>query len=84
MDDLEQQLKVSKMLSMGFVLSITGIFGVGSLIALILGIKASRIIRKSNGTINGAFMAWWCIVAGAVGTLIFLPLTIMLVIKQLS
>lgn len=72
MDDLERQVKVSKMLGMAFVLSITGIFGVGSLIALILGWKARRIIQASNGRISGRAMAWWCILAGALGTLFIL------------
>jgi predicted CDP-diglyceride synthetase/phosphatidate cytidylyltransferase len=70
MDELEKQVKVSKMLGMAFVLSITGIVGVGSLIALILGWKALRIIQASEGRIGGRLMAWWCILAGALGALI--------------
>ena len=72
MDELEQQIKVSKMLGMAFVLSITGIFGVGSLIALILGWKAWRIIQASDGRIGGRAMAWWCILVGTLGVLIIL------------
>lgn len=81
MDELEQQVKVSRMLGMAFVLSITSFFGVGSLIALILGLKASRIIQASQGRISGGVMAWWCILAGAVGALIFPPLTIIAILK---
>lgn len=84
MDKLEQQVKVSKMLGMAFVLSITGTFGVGSLIALILGWKAGRIIQASQGRISGGVMAWWCILAGALGTLILPPLTIVAILKQLK
>ena len=84
MDDLEQQVKVSKMLGLGFVLSITGIAGIGSLIALILGWKAMRIIKASQGRLTGAFMAWWCICAGALGTLILPPLLIAMVLRQLK
>jgi len=65
MDDLEQQVKVSKMLGMAFVLSITGIFGLGSLIALMLGWKARRIIQGADQNISGSLVAWWCILAGA-------------------
>jgi hypothetical protein len=83
MDELEQQVKVSKMLGMAFVLSITGIFGVGSLIALILGWKAARIIQASEGRISGGVMAWWCILSGAIGTLILPPVTIAAILKQL-
>jgi cyanate permease len=76
MDELEQQVKVSKMLGMAFVLSITGMFGIGSMIALILGWKAARIIQASQGRISGGIMAGWCILAGALGALIFPILTI--------
>ena len=75
-------MKVSKMLGFAFVLSITGIFGVGSLIALIVGLKALRIISESKGSLGGRLMAWWCIVAGALGSLILIPLTIFVVFEQ--
>jgi len=84
MDDLSRQVKVSKMLGMAFVLSITGIFGIGSLIALILGWRALLIIQSANGRINGPLKAWWCILAGALGTLILPPLTILGILKQLN
>jgi len=83
MDDLEQQVRVSKMLGLGFVLSITAIFGLGSLIALILGWRALLIIRRAHGRISGRLMAWWCILAGALGTLILPPLTVLTIVKQL-
>ena len=80
MDELEQQVKVSKMLGMAFVLSITGFFGVGSMIALILGWKAARIIQASQRRISGGIMAGWCILAGALGALIYPPLTIIAIL----
>ena len=83
MDDLGKQVKVSKMLGMAFVLSITGIFGVASLIALILGLRALLIIQSANGRISGLLMAWWCILAGALGTFILPPLTVVAILKQL-
>ena len=84
MDELERQVKVSKMLGMAFVLSITGIFGIGSLIALILAWKALLIIQGAQGRISGRFVAWWCILAGALGTLILPPLIIVTILKQLK
>ena len=84
MDELEQQLKVSKMLSMGFVFSIAPLPVVGSLVALILGWKAARIIQASKGRIGGGVMAWWCILAGALGTLVIPPLTIAAILKGLK
>ena len=71
--NLELQINVSRVLALGFVLSLLGIGGIGSLAALILGLKARSIIRRSNGEIGGIKMAWWCIIAGALGAVI-LPL----------
>lgn len=69
MNDLELQVKVSKMLGFAFVLSITGLGGVGSLVAFTLGWKALRAIGKAQEKINGRLLAWWCILVGAIGTL---------------
>ena len=73
--NLELQIKVSKILSRGFVFSIVWMGGIGSLIAFIFGLKARRIIRQSNGELAGIRMAWWCIIVGAVG-MIIAPLAI--------
>ncbi len=83
MDELQEQVRVSKILGMAFVLSITTLGGVGSFIALILGLKALRIIHASQGQVSGRLMAWWCILAGALGTLIITPLTVELIYRQL-
>lgn len=56
---------------MGFVFSIA-LPLVGSLMAVILGLKGRRIINASEGRIGGRLIAWWCILAGAIGTLIAL------------
>jgi hypothetical protein len=73
--NLELQIKVSKILSRGFVFSIVWLGGVGSLIAFISGLQARKIINQSNGKIAGLKMAWWCIIAGALG-MIILPFVI--------
>ena len=75
---LELQVKTSKMLALGFTLSIVWLLGVGSLIAFILGLKGRRIIKQSDGKIRGLKMAWWCIIVGAVETLIAIPMLLSL------
>jgi hypothetical protein len=80
---LALQVRVSKMLGVGFVLSLVGTGGVSSLIALIIGLRARKIIKESGGEISGVRMAWWCIIVGAVGTLV-LPYLTWLVIKAAS
>jgi hypothetical protein len=67
---LKQQVKVSRMLADGFIFSIVWLGGIGSLIALIKGLQALRIIRQSNNEITGVSMALWCIITGALGTVI--------------
>jgi hypothetical protein len=79
--NLELQIKVSKLLSHGFVFSIVWIGGIGSLIAFISGLKARRIIHQSNDELAGIKMAWWCIIVGALG-MILAPLAIISVVMN--
>lgn len=80
---LALQVRVSKMLGYGFAFSLVVIGGVGSLIALVIGLRARGIIKRTGGELSGLRLAWWCIIAGGVGTAA-LPLTVWLVIKALS
>lgn len=68
--NLELQIKVSKILSRGFIFSIVWLAGIGSLIAFISGLQAKKMINQSNGEIIGLKMAWWCIIAGAIGMIV--------------
>lgn len=79
--NLELQIKVSKLLSRGFVFSIVWIGGIGSFIAFISGLKARKIINRSKGEIVGIRMAWWCIIVGALG-MIIAPLAIISVVMN--
>ena len=76
---LEAQIKVSKMLALGFVFSIFWIGGIGSCVAFILGMRARQIIRQSNGALVGIRLAWWCIIVGGLGILMLPPLIFLLV-----
>lgn len=67
--NLDLQIKVSKLLSLGFVFSIVWLAGIGSLIALFLGVKSLKIINQSHGEISGTKLAWWCIVVGGFGVI---------------
>ena len=55
------------MLGYGFAFSVVWAGGVGSLLALIIGLRARRLIKQSGGEVTGVRMAWWCIVVGALG-----------------
>jgi hypothetical protein len=80
--ELELQVKVSKMLGIAFAFSIVSLSGIGSLIALLLALRARSMIKNSQEPISGGLLLWWCIIAGALGTLT-VPGTIMLFVKQM-
>ncbi|MFL6285699.1 MAG: hypothetical protein ACJ74Q_21385 [Pyrinomonadaceae bacterium] len=64
------QARVSRMLGIGFAFSIVWLSGLGSLIALIIGLRARRIIMQSEEQISGIRLAWWCIIVGGLGVVI--------------
>ena len=75
-NDLQAQIKVSKALSIGFVFSLVWLAGLGSLTSLIIGIWAKRGIDRSDGKLAGSGLAWWCIIAGAIGVVV-LPILLL-------
>lgn len=83
---LARQVRVSKMLGLGFVFSVAPyaavkvslLAGLSSLVSLLIGVKALGIIRQSKKELDGMEMALWCIVVGAIGAVIF-PLLYLLV-----
>jgi hypothetical protein len=74
------QLRVSKMLGYGFAFSIVWAGGVGALIALIIGLRARKLIKQSDSEISGIRMAWWCIVVGTLGLVTLLPYVLWLLL----
>lgn len=57
LSNLDLQIKVSKLLSRGFIFSIVWLVGIGSLIAFISGLRALKIIKQSKGEIVGTKLA---------------------------
>ena len=80
---LRLQMRVSRMLGCGFAFSLVMAGGFGSLVALFIGLRARRIIRKSGGQLSGMRMAWWCIVVGGLGAAM-LPLLVWQFIRAVS
>lgn len=81
--DLQAQVRVCKLLGIAFGFSLVHISGLGSLIALVLGLRAWRLIKGSPHPLHGGFLLWWSLVAGAVGTLALLPRTAIMIMKAL-
>jgi hypothetical protein len=65
---LERQIKVSKMLSLGFVFTIWPAAWMTSFIAVILGVRGMVIIERSEERMVGRVIAWWCIIVGSLET----------------
>jgi len=67
--ELELQVRLCKILGIAFAFSLMGLSGLGSLIALTLGLRAIYIIKRHQGRVGGVLLAWWCIIVGALGIL---------------
>ena len=80
--ELLAQIKVGVLLGYGFALSLIGTVGLSSLAAFVIGLEARRRIKKSRVGLAGLRLAWWCIIAGALGA-ILLPRTLLEQLPQI-
>lgn len=78
---LDSQVKVSTMLGCSFAFTLITLGGAGSLLALILGLRARRIIKQSNGEIAEIRMAWRCIILRGIELVVIPADLIWLLIK---
>jgi hypothetical protein len=70
------QNQVDQSLKWGIIFSIIWLAGIGSVIALIKGLKARKAIAQSEGALVGTGRAWWCIIAGGLGFAFWLPVIV--------
>jgi hypothetical protein len=98
-DELDLQVRLCKMLGLAFSLSVAGslvgykcglvagsavnLGGIGSLIGLLLALRARKVIKKYKGLFGGIWLVWLCIIAGGIGTLSGPPTIGMLVWRSL-
>jgi len=68
------QDQIDKMLKWGIIFSVIWLAGLGSLASFIVGVKARKKIKTSDGTLTGIGRAWWCLVVGALGLALWLPM----------
>jgi hypothetical protein len=64
---MEAQIALSKSLAMGFAFSLLPVAGLGSIAAIVIGLRARKKIEASNGRLVGMGMVTWCILVGAFG-----------------
>jgi hypothetical protein len=77
------QYRLDSTLRFGIVCSIVWVMGLGSLYALVCGMRARSIIKASGGRLVGMGRAKWCIVVGAAGVAIWFPILAVLVVRSL-
>ncbi|MBM4328027.1 MAG: hypothetical protein FJ118_12795 [Deltaproteobacteria bacterium] len=78
------QEEVARVLRRGIIFSILWLFGIGSLIAVMSGLKARRLILDSNGAVGGMGQVWWRLIVGGLGVAFWLPILVVGVINNLS
>jgi hypothetical protein len=79
----ERQVQVDRIVRWGLVFAIFWLAGIGSIIALVSGIRARRMIAASGGELVGNGRALACILAGAAGVIIWLPILLIGFLNQL-
>jgi hypothetical protein len=69
--NLERQVRLSRMLSMGFVFTISPAW-LFSFVSIFIGVRAMIIISESTEPMAGRVIAWWCIIVGGLQNLVVL------------
>ena len=77
------QHRVNSLLRIGIISSIVWLMGVGSLCAFVCGLKARSIIKASEGQVIGMGRAWWCLIVGGFGVVLWLPVLSALVFNAI-
>jgi hypothetical protein len=66
---LERQIKLSRMLSLGFVFTIWPAAWMTSCVSVFIGVRAMIVISESTEPMAGRVLAWWCIIVGSLQNL---------------
>jgi hypothetical protein len=74
---LNRQIKISKMLSYGFIFTLLPVLGILSFVSVIIGVRARRMIKQSEVNLSGIVLSWWCIIVGGVRSIAFIVYIIM-------
>src|SRR5208282_1860085 len=76
----EVQRKVKSLLRIGIFFSIFWLAGLGSIISIVLGLKARNIIKRANMNINGMGGVYWCLIVGWLGLVMVLLIFIAIIL----
>jgi hypothetical protein len=79
---LISQPQLNSKLRWAVVFSVVWLFGLGSAFAFTQALRARRYILESNGNLRGTGRVWWCLIVGAIGMVLWLPLLGIIIINQ--
>jgi hypothetical protein len=78
------QHQINKFLIWGIVFSLFWIWGIGSFISVIMGLRARKAIKESGGACRGSIRVWWCLVFGGLGVAWTTYLVVLAYIKSFN
>ena len=78
------QREVNALIKRGIIFSILWLAGIGSLIAIMSGLKAKRLITQSKGGSLGMGGVWWCLIVGGVGVGLWVPIITIAIINNFT
>ena len=76
------QSQLDSMLKWGIIFSLFWLAGVGSLVAVVLGLKARKEIAASNGMLAGSGRVRWCLIVGGLGLALWVPIVVIGMLNQ--
>jgi hypothetical protein len=74
------QIKVRLLLIIGIFFSIFWTAGIGSIISIILGLKARNTIKGATMNLKGMGGVYWCLIVGGMGVIISLLIFIAIIL----
>jgi len=83
-DRAQAQREIDAILRRGIVFSIVWLAGIGSLISILSGLKARKLIAQLGDEAFGTGRVWWCLIIGGLGLLIWGPIIIIGVVNNLA
>jgi hypothetical protein len=76
------QRQLDSILRRAVIFSLIWLFGIGSAYAFVQALRAKREVDHSDGTLRGSGRIWWCLIIGAVGMVLWLPILAVGLVNQ--
>lgn len=83
-DRVRAQRQIDAVLRRGMIFSIVWLAGIGSVIAILSGLKAKKLIAQLGAEASGMGRVWWCLIIGSVGLLVWGPIIIIGIFNNLT